>query len=431
MRPVAARAVWTAVYLLIMFAPVLLSWAADGDVMDRLAVETGLLAVSSLLACAVLPSRLRSLTTTFGIEHVLASHRWLGGYALCAVIAHLWVVLALDLGNFSKLNLWSGPAAGRAGTSAALVLAWLVWRAVRRGWDYERWRLAHITAAALVFALTAAHVVLLNNMIQNPVMRAWFVALAVIVGGLVIYRWVLRRRVSGAYRVRQIWGEAPGVFSVALEATHRHQKPMRFAPGQFAWLRLRESLLAEDHPFSMASSAEHPADLCFTIRETGDFTRRLSGLRPGDEVWLDGPHGSFTSDHRWQTGTVMIAGGVGITPMMSMLRTFADRGDQRPHRLIAVAATPEDLLFSAELAELRLKLNLSATALVRRPVDQTQPLGVVDEALLAQVLPGAPRNKQLMYYVAGSPEMVDAVLRVLDALEIPSAQIRTEQFHGA
>lgn len=429
MRPVAARAVWTTLYLLVMFSPALLSWAAPGELMDRLAVLTGLLGVVALLACGVLPSRLRSLTTTFGIEHVLASHRWLGIYTLIAVAAHLAVVLVLDPGNVAKLNLWSGPAAGRAGTSAFLLLAWLVIRALRRGWDYERWRLVHIALAGSVFVLTALHVVWLGNTINHPVMRGWFLALGVAVVAVVGYRWGFRRE-SRAYRIRGLWAEAPHVFTVCVEAA-RHRHPMTFSPGQFAWLRLRESPLAEDHPFTIASSACDPSVLVFTIRESGDFTRRLSHLRVGDHVWLDGPHGAFTSDARWQTGTVMIAGGVGITPMMAMLRTFADRGDQRPHRLIAVAATPDDLLFAQDLVELRTRLNLTAIALIRRPLDETQPLGEVDEALLTRLLPGPPRDRQLIYFCCGSPGLVDTSLRVLSARNIPSGQIHTEQFRGA
>jgi predicted ferric reductase len=429
MRRWTARAVWAALYVLAMFSPVVLSWAAPGDLMDRLAVMSGLLAAAALACAAVLPSRVRSLTRTFGIESVIGSHRWLGMFALWTVLAHVTVVLAVDPDNISRLNVFSGPSAGQAGTVATLALATLTFFARRRGRDYQQWRAAHILTGALVVGFSAAHVVLLDNLIENPVMWLWFVILGASVGGVALYRWVYRRYVpQDAYRVHAIWDEVPGVFSVELRPADRRHGTFAFSAGQFAWLRLRPSVFSEEHPFTIASSAESPSSLCFTIREAGDFTGWLNRLRPGDPIYLDGPHGAFTSDHRWSSGTVMIAGGVGITPMMSMLRTYADRGDRRPHRLIAMARTQKDLLFSEELAELKGHLNLSVVGLVRQPLDQTQPLGEIDEALLTRVLPGPPRNAQLVYYVAGSAVFVEAVVALLTALGIPPRQVNTERF---
>jgi predicted ferric reductase len=429
MRRWTARAVWAALYMLAMFSPVMLSWATPGELMDRLAVQSGMLAAAALVCAAVLPSRVRSLTRTFGIESVIGSHRWLGMFALWSALVHVGIVIALDPTNITRLNIITGPPAGRAGTLAAMALGALTFFARRRGRDYQQWRAAHIMTGAVVLVFVALHVLWLDHLIQHPVMRVWFAILGGVVLGVGLYRWVYRRYVPrDSYQVHAIWDEAPGVFTVALQPTDRRLRNFRFSPGQFAWLRLRPSLFSEEHPFTIASSAEDPRNLCFTIREVGDFTGWLNRLRPGDPMWLDGPHGAFTSDHRWQTGTVMIAGGVGITPMISMLRTYADRGDQRPHRLIAMARTQKELLFSDELTELKRQLKLSVVGLIRQPADQTQPLGEIDEQLLMRVLPGPPRNAQLIYYIAGSAVFVEAVVALLYALGIPPRQINTERF---
>jgi ferredoxin-NADP reductase len=190
---------------------------------------------------------------------------------------------------------------------------------------------------------------------------------------------------------------------------------------------LKPSLRAEQHPYTISSSAIRSTSLSFTVRELGDFSSQLARLQPGDPIWLDGPHGAFSLDHMPTTGLVLIAGGVGITPMISMLRTLADRGDERPHRLIAVARTPYDLLFSDELVKLRERLNLEVIGLVRRPDGDEIP-GDIDEELLVRMLPGPFRRQQLTYFVAGSTAMVTAVLNVLRALEIPRCQIHTERF---
>jgi 3-phenylpropionate/trans-cinnamate dioxygenase ferredoxin reductase subunit len=202
-----------------------------------------------------------------------------------------------------------------------------------------------------------------------------------------------------------------------------------FAPGQFAWLRLHPSLRAQEHPFTIASSAHLGLWTEFTIRHTGDFTSELRLLRPGSPVWVDGPHGAFTLDLQRTTGLVMIAGGVGITPMMSMLRTLAHRRDRRPHRLLVVASTIDELLFRAEIRQLQQRLHLTVVEVLRRPPPSwTGPSGSVDERLLTSLLPGKFRRNQLDYYLCGPPAMVDDVLAVLDGLEVPEPRIHTEQF---
>src|SRR5207244_589503 len=102
------------------------------------------------------------------------------------------------------------------------------------------------------------------------------------------------------------------------------------------WLRLRRGVVGtEEHPFTIASSANVTGRLELTVRDSGDFSAVLACLHTGSKVWLDGPHGSFTADVAPDgDGLVLLAGGVGITPMMSMLRTLAERSDTRTHRLV-------------------------------------------------------------------------------------------------
>ncbi|HOY60427.1 MAG TPA: hypothetical protein PK640_20095 [Verrucomicrobiota bacterium] len=105
-----------------------------------------------------------------------------------------------------------------------------------------------------------------------------------------------------------------------------------------------------EHPFSFSGSAEQaPRHLEFTIKELGDFTRRIKNLKRGQRAYLDGPFGALSADrHPGAEGFVFIAGGIGITPMMSHLRTFADRGDRRPLVLIYGGEQPVAARFPFE-----------------------------------------------------------------------------------
>lgn len=201
-----------------------------------------------------------------------------------------------------------------------------------------------------------------------------------------------------------------------------------FAPGQFAWLRVDRAVTAEEHPFTIASSAHHGCTE-FTVRHTGDFTRTLRSLPPGSPVWVDGPHGAFSNDIGICGGFVLIAGGVGITPMMSMLRTAADRCDHRPYRLIMVAGSPEDLLFREELGFLRSSLDLEVTEVLRRPRhDWDGHTGDLGLGLFAMVLRTVAAPDDLDYFICGPPGLVGDALDVLDAVDVPASRVHTELF---
>jgi len=268
-------------------------------------------------------------------------------------------------------------------------------------------------------------------------MRTWLALLALGLLAALAYRWLWRPVVTpgGKHVVREIRPETPTVTTLVLQPraharTGRVTPTLHFVPGQFAWLRMRPWMTAQDHPFTIASGAHTPTRVEFTIRHRGDFTHALRQLRPGDPVWLDGPHGRFSVDLHPSTGLVMIAGGVGITPMISMLRTLAHRHDQRPHRLLVVARTIDDLLFRGELHQLTTQLDLTIVELLRHPPpDWTGATGDLTDTLLTNLLPDTPHHDQLDYYLCGPPRLITEALTLLHRLNIPRTHIHTERFN--
>ncbi|MGH3794348.1 MAG: ferredoxin reductase family protein [Pseudonocardiaceae bacterium] len=440
MRRHLPRTLWATTFVAVLLAPLLLGlWTGDGSsVPSELSVGVGVLATSALVCAVVLPSRLRSLTQTFGIEQVINIHRYVGLIAALLVVAHLALVVVADPSSTALLNVDVAPNRARAATGATVALGALIGLTLLRKHlkhRYEVWRWVHLALAGSVLVLTGLHIWLLNHLVRDVAMRVWFTALAVAVLGVLAYRWVWRP-VFGArseYVVREIRPETDTVSTLVIEPRRpRHRQGCRsleFAAGQFAWLRLDPSVTAQEHPFTIASSAHLGVWTEFTIRHTGDFTRDLGRLQPGSPVWVDGPHGAFTVDLDRTTGLVLIAGGVGITPMMSMLRTLAHRHDRRPHRLVVVARTIDDLLFRTEIGRLQEQLDLTVVELLRQPPQGwTGATGSVDEGLLAGLLPGSFRRNQLDYFICGPPAMVTDVLMALDVLDVPHPRIHTEQF---
>jgi 3-phenylpropionate/trans-cinnamate dioxygenase ferredoxin reductase subunit len=436
------RTAWLAGLTATMVVPPLLWLAttAPEPMWSRLAVITGLFALSAMVCAAVLPSRLRSVNRAFGIEGVIEVHRFLGIGAAAMVLLHLACVVAADPTAVALLDIARAPARAQAASAATVALGALVAAALLRRHlrlPYEIWRWTHIALGGAAVVFSALHVVLLDHAVAQASMAVALTALLLVLVAVAAYRWVWRGLLdpSTEFVVHEVRAESPTVSTLVLGPRARHLGGRRpeaanwaFAPGQFAWLRLVRSPAAEEHPFTIASSA-HLGRTEFTIRHGGDFTRRLRTLPPGSPVWVDGPHGAFTSDIGTCEGFVLVAGGVGITPMMSMLRTAADRADPRPYRLVVVAGAPEDLLFREELGFLRSCLDLEVTEVLRRPREgwygHTGDLGV---SLLTMVLGTVARPDRVDWFLCGPPGLVDDALDVLDVLDVAPTRIRTELF---
>lgn len=431
------RTAWIAAFGVVIAGPALLwlAMAAPAPLWDRLSMVTGFFALTALVCAAVVPSRIRGLNRAFGIESVIEVHRFLGVSTAVLTLMHLACVVALDPSNIALLDVTTAPdraVAAVTATASMLLLIGAAGMRKRLRLPYDVWRFTHVALAALTIVAAMLHVFWLDHSVRTAAIFSTMVLLIAGVAGVAAYRWVWRALLDPTteFLVREVRFESPTVSTLVLQprdlATGTGN--WEFAPGQFAWLRLQRSLTAEEHPFSIASSA-HLGCTEFTVRHTGDFTRTLRSLPAGTPVWVDGPHGAFTSDIGVCGGFVMIAGGVGITPMMSMLRTAADRGDRRPYRLIVVAGSPEDLLFREELGFLRASLDLEVTEVMRRPRDGwSGHTGDLSVGLFAMVLRTVARPDDLDYFVCGPPGLVTGAMDVLDGLDVVPSRVHTELF---
>lgn len=434
-RDQQVRAAWLCALAAAIACPALL-WllvAPPAAMWDRLAVVSGLLALSALVCAAIVPSRIRTLNRAFGIESVIEVHRFLGMATAALTLAHLACVVALDPANIALLDITHAPGRAIAAVVATVALLALVVAAgLRRRLrlPYDVWRFTHVALGAVVIVASVLHVWWLDHAVRNAAMFATLTLLVVAVVGVGLYRWVWRGMLDPTteFLVREVRPESPTVSTLVLQSRGTSDATWGFAPGQFAWLRLERRVTAEEHPFTIASSAHHGCTE-FTVRHAGDFTRTLRSLPPGSPVWVDGPHGAFTTELGRCDGFVLIAGGVGITPMMSMVRTAADRGDRRPYRLIVVAGSPEDLLFREELGFLRATLDLEVTEVLRRPRDGWDGLtGDLNVGLVAMVLRTLARPDTTDFFLCGPPGLVGDALDVLDAIDVAPARVHTELF---
>jgi 3-phenylpropionate/trans-cinnamate dioxygenase ferredoxin reductase subunit len=432
------RTTWILGYLGILVAPRALVWAVTDDslhggVLEMSAINTGLVAFSLLVAAFVLMGRVRSLLSCFGIETILRIHRVVAVAGVALVVAHIILVLVSDPRGLSIFDLPHTTWAARAAVVSTLALAAVVGLALRRKRRqprYEGWRLLHIAMAGTVFVGAWLHVWWLHHLAGYVVLGAWFALMGALVLLVALRRWLwlplrARRRSYVVEGVTEVSGDA-----VTLDLRAHGHPGVPFRAGQFAWLKIGSSCFVfEEHPFTIASTATEPHRKQFTIKALGDFSELLRALRPGRRVYLDGPYGQMTIeglDSSW--GFVFIAGGIGVTPMLSMLRTLADRGDHRNHLLLLSARTEHDIVMRQEIERLSERLSLQVVyALQQPPEGWPGESGRIDGAFLDRWLPPHGRGR-FDYFLCGPPTMVVAVGEQLRERGVPVRRIHSERF---
>ena len=406
----------------------------QGGILRVASLATSLTAASLLIATSALPSRIKMITANLGVERLLRGHRLLALVVVGLVLAHVAFVLIRSDRGLGVLDLRTAPPRVWAASTATLALLLMVPLALtrrRRRPRYEGWRLVHVVLANVVLVGSALHVWLLHDLTQYGPAADWLAGLGLALAALSLYRWVWRpwRSHRARYVVEEVRSASASAVTVVLRPVgHRG---IRFRPGQFAWLKIGQSACVfEEHPFTISSAATRPGRKEFTIKALGDFSELLAGMRPGRRVHLDGPHGAFTLDGLRSSGFVFIAGGVGITPMLSMLRTLADRRDRRPVVLVVAGRTADDLLHRADQEQLDDRLDLRLVEVLEEPPDDWEgEIGWLDERVLVNALPGRRSRAHLDYFICGPGPMVAASTQILqEEWEVPGQRIHTELF---
>ncbi|GMV44904.1 MAG: ferric reductase [Pseudomonadota bacterium] len=426
---------WLGVYVSVVVAPLLALLAqparGSGFVWD-FAMAVGYAALAMLGVQFVLTARFRRATAPFGIDIVYYFHRYLAIAALALAIGHFVLLRAAYPEALGSVDPRQAPAYMTAGRVSLALFALVVASSLLRRQlklEYDAWRIAHALLATVALALAFWHVLAAGRYLDT----AWKQALWATYGALwmlliayvrLLRPWRLARR---PWRVAEVRAERGRVWTLVLEPPAGER--LRFAPGQFAWVSLRASPFAmREHPFSIASSAERDDRIELSIKELGDFTSTIKNTKPGETAWLDAPYGTFGIDQSpHAAGYAFVAGGVGIAPILSMLRTLADRGDRRPLVLFYGNRVWERVAFREELEQLQQRLTLTVVHVLQEPPQDWQgERGFVSEDILMRHLPVT--RHRFEYFLCGPTPMTQGVERALAALGVPAARVHAEIF---
>lgn len=236
----------------------------------------------------------------------------------------------------------------------------------------------------------------------------------------------------GQLRVGSIVVETPSVKTLRLlPASGGGVLPFTFVPGQFLNVAFWIGGARMNRSYSISSSPTQREYVEVTVRREprGAVSRHIVDLlRVGGVIEASGPVGKFTFDGTEAASIVLIAGGVGITPMMSVARYLTERAWPGDIYFLYACKAPTDFIFANEIASLqRAHPNLHVTVVMSRAegTDWKGPRGHITKELLAQTVPNIASRR---LHLCGPPTMMDAIKAALTELGVPSEQVKTEAF---
>lgn len=398
----------------------------------------GLLGADLLLIQVVLMARVPWIERGYGQDRLARWHRYVGFTSFWLVIAHVSLIVVGYAGTGHTglvRESWdltvNYPAMLLAVVGAGLLVGVTVLsiRAARRRLRYESWHLLHLYAYVGVGLALPHQLWTGTDFVGSPTETAyWWTIWALAAASVLVYRIGLPLWRSSRYRLRvkQVRWETPTVFSVHLTGRDLRRLPAR--AGQFAsWRFLTGTGWTRAHPYSF-SAVPHGNQLRITVRAGGDDAARIARARPGTRVLIEGPYGRLTSTVRTRPRLLLLAAGIGITPLRALLEELAYRPGAAA--LAYRANTPDDFALRGELDRIAQRRGATLHYLAGPPPDRPSWLPaslshLSDVDVLRRLAPDVADRD---VFVCGPAPWMDAVRTALSEAGVPDSQVHCEDF---
>ncbi|MBB2943953.1 putative ferric reductase [Actinoplanes lutulentus] len=397
----------------------------------------GLWASDLLLLQVLLMARIPMVERAFGQDKLARWHRWTGFTSFWLMLLHIvTVTIGYAAGTTNVfVQLWDliwtypGMLLAAAGTLLLLLVVVTSIRAARSRLRYESWHLLHLYAYLGVGLALPHQIWTGTDFAGNALARGyWWTLYAVSAGAVIAYRLALPAWRNWRHRlvVSKIVPEGPGLTSVYLSGQRLGELPVR--AGQFFhWRFLDGAGWTRSNPFSLSATPQ-PDMLRITVKNQGDGSARIATLKPGTRVLIEGPFGKLTGESYAGGPVVLMACGIGITPLLSLLGELPYRSGEAT--LIYRARSEADLAFGAELEWFAAQRGVRVVHLAGHRAGRASWLpaslaGQADADVLRQV---APQIAASHVYICGPEEWAGLARAAAVEAGVKPARVHTELF---
>lgn len=306
----------------------------------------------------IIAARFKFIDKIFlGLNRAYINHHTIGGFALIFLLFHplaltiQYLPISLNAAfSFLITQTTLDVLFGKIALGGLIVLLGITFYLT---WKYHNWKLSH-KLLGIPFLAGATHMLLVSSDVSRSIPLRYYM-LAVIAAGVLCYLWrtvfQLHKTLEYAYEVADVKKLNDQIVELALMPKG---KAMSYLPGQFVFARFDvPGISREVHPYSITSSSTSH-ELRFGIKALGDFTKSLQNISRGADARVEGPFGAFSFTNAPSKKQIWIAGGIGITPFVSMaryLKTFAD-APQYSIDLYYIVRTADEAVYFDEFADI-------------------------------------------------------------------------------
>jgi predicted ferric reductase len=422
-------------YLVLVAMPLLLSWLTVGaprPFHQELASGLGILAFSMILMEFILSGRFQSVSNGIGMDVTMRIHQAMARTALIFAMIHPFLYQSTPSGGqrpwdpTRQLTITTDFFSLSTGIAAFLLLPSLVLLAIGRSqldYKYEIWRLMHGIGALSIAVLLFHHTTHAGRYGSQPVMTwVWLTMTSIAVGSLLyVYFLVPLWQKSRLWQVSSVTRLTPKQWELSVEPNGH--KGLDYKAGQFVWLNVGNSVFSmKENPFSICSAPAAGAEVSFMIKELGDFTRTIGQIKLGSPAYLDGPFGNLSVDGRTEPGVALIAGGVGLAPLVGILRQMRLTADPRKVKVIYGNRAVDQIAYRDELGNEDVVYVLSEP-----PENWHGETGIIDAKLIDRVF-SDQEIREWVFVLCGPAIMMNIVEDRLIERGTPSHRILSERF---
>ncbi len=369
----------------------------------------------------------------FGLDKLSQIHHQAGKYGILLILIHplliVWgysrlgkISLTSQLINFisSSDDLLKAVLA-LSGFILVVVSSLVI---VRKRLRYESWYFVHLLAYLSVAGAYGHQAELGTTLTSHAIFYwYWLFLYALVFSNQLIFRFL--RPIYNFWKhkffVAKIVRENYNTVSVYIGGEDLNS--FNIFAGQFMILRFfAKGLWYQAHPFSL-SLAPNGKELRVTIKQLGDFTKQIENLKPGTRLLIDGPYGVFTDFFSLSNKVLLIAGGIGITPLRALLEDMQKKG--KDITLLYGNREKKDIVFEQEMDNLTKQHPARVIHVLSEEPGFTGERGYVDEEKIKRLVPDLASRD---IYICGPPPMMKAIIQTLNKLDVKSARLHFEKF---